>query len=111
MRHLDALHAHVQQAQDKGGIKARCAHDRRDADALGRHHRELHIVQIEAGVLHVDESGVKPREPNDLDDLRVGDAADMGSQREAALLQDPPNPIFLHGFLLCCSRPTLGCFC
>ena len=88
MRHLDALHAHVQQAQDKGRVEARGAHDRRDADPLGRHHAELHVVQVEARVLHVDKSGVKPREPDDLDDLRVGDAADMRPQSQPALAHD-----------------------
>ena len=85
MRHLDALHAHVQEAQDEGRIEPRRAHDRGDPDALGGHHRELHIVQIEGGVLHIDESCVEAGQPDQLDDLRVGDAADMGSQGEAAV--------------------------
>ena len=45
----------------------------------------LHIVQVEAGVLHVDKGGVKPGEPDDLDDLRIGDAADMRPEGEPAL--------------------------
>ena len=50
------------------------------ADTLGRHHHRLHVVQVEAGVLHVDKGGVEAGEPDDLDDLRVGDAADMGPE-------------------------------
>ena len=96
MRHLDALHAHVQQPQDEGRIEAGCADDRGDADTLGRHNRELYIVQIVGGVLHVDESGIEAREPDDLDDLRVGDPADMGAQREAAFAQYPFYPILFH---------------
>ena len=45
-------------------------------------------MQVEAGVLHVDKGGVEPGEADDLDDLRVGDAADMGAEREPALAQD-----------------------
>ena len=78
MRHLDALHAHVQEPQDERRIEARRPHDRGDPDPLGGHHRGLHIVQTVAGVLHVDKGGVEPRKPDDLDYLRVGDAADMG---------------------------------
>ena len=64
--------------------RSRGAHDRGDPDALGRHNRELYIVQIVGGVLHVDKGGVEARQPDDLDDLRVGDAADMGAQCEPA---------------------------
>ena len=94
MRHLDALHPHIQEPQDKRRVEPRGAHDRGDPDTLGRHHHRLHIVQVEAGVLHVDKGGVKPGEPDDLDDLRIGDAADMGSERQAALAQDALYPIF-----------------
>ena len=63
MRHLDTLDADIQQPEDEGRIEPRRAHDRRDPDALGRHYCELHIVQVEAGVLHVDESGIEAGEP------------------------------------------------
>jgi hypothetical protein len=84
MRHVDALCAHVQEAQDKGRIEARGAHDRSDSNALGRYHRKLHVMQVEAGVLHVDEGRIETGEPDQFHDLRVGDAADMGPQSEAA---------------------------
>jgi hypothetical protein len=77
MRHLDALHPHIEQPQDKGRIKTRGAHDRGDADMLGRHHHRLHIVQVKTRMLHVDKGSVKAGKPDDLDDLRIGDAADM----------------------------------
>jgi hypothetical protein len=99
MRDLDALHAHIQQPQDERGIEARRAHDRCNPDPFGRHHRKLHIVQIVGGVLHIDESGIEARKPDDIDDLRVGDAADMRSQREAALSQNPLDPILSHDVL------------
>src|SRR5438477_288426 len=101
MRHLDALHAHVQQSQDEGRVEAWRADDRCDADTLGRHNCELHIVQIVGGVLHVDEGGVETREPDDLDDLRIGDPADMGAEREPAFTQYPLYPILLHSSLPC----------
>jgi hypothetical protein len=96
MRHLDTLHAYIQQSEDEGRIKAWCAHDRRDPDTLGRHYCELHVVQVEGGVLHVDKSCVETSEPDQFDNLRVGDAADMGSQGEAAFAQDPLDPVLLH---------------
>ncbi len=100
VRQLDALHAHVEQPQDEGGIEARRAHDRRDADALGRHHHQLHVAQVEAGVLHVDERGVEAGMADDLDDLRIGDAADISAERDAAIAHDPLDAIFSHGPLL-----------
>ena len=63
----------------KAGVEARRAHDRRDADALGGHDHQLHVAQIEARVLHVDEGGVEPGVADDLDDLRIGDAANVGA--------------------------------
>ena len=93
MRHLDALHAHVKQPQDEGRVETRGAHDRGDADPLSRHDHRLHIVQIEAGMLHVDKGGVKPGNANDLDDLWVGNSADMSAQGKAALPQDALYPI------------------
>ena len=101
MRHLDALHAHIEQPQDKRRVKPRGAHDRGDADMLGRHHHRLHIVQVEAGVLHIDKGGVKAGEPDDLDNLRIGDAADMRAERQAALAQDAFYAIFSHDLLPC----------
>ena len=53
-------------------------------------------VQVEAGVLHIDERRIEAGEPDQLDDLRVGDAAHMGSQGEAALTQDALDPILSH---------------
>ena len=95
MRHLDALHPHIEEPQNKGRVEARRAHDRRDPDPLGRHHHRLHVVQVEARMLHVDKGGVKAGKPDDLDDLRVGDAADMGPERQPALAQDALYPVFL----------------
>ncbi len=46
VRHLDALHPHVEEAQNEGRVEPRGAHDRGDADALGRHHAGLHVVQV-----------------------------------------------------------------
>ena len=96
MRHLDALHADIQEPQDEGRIEPRRAHDRRDPDALGCHYGELHVVQVEAGVLHIDERRIEAREPDQLDDLGVGDAANMSSQGEAALAQDALDPVLSH---------------
>ena len=45
-------------------------------------------MQVEAGVLHVDEDRIETGEPDQFDDLRVGDPADMGPQSEAAFAQD-----------------------
>src|SRR5712691_11575345 len=59
----------------------------------------LHVMQIEAGVLHVDKGGVEPCKPDDLDDLRIGDAADMRAEREPTPAHDPLHPVFLHGAL------------
>ena len=84
MGHLDALHAHVQEPQNKGGIKPGRADDRGDPDTLRGHHRELHVVQVEARMLHVDEGRIKAREADQFDNLRIGDATDMSSQGEAA---------------------------
>ena len=96
MRHLDALYAHIQQPEDKGRIKPRRAYDRRNPHAFSCHHRELHIVKVEAGVLHVYEGRIETGEPDQLDDLRVGDAADMGPQSEAAFAQNALDPILFH---------------
>jgi hypothetical protein len=56
-------------------------------------------VQIVAGVLHVDKSGVEARQPDDLDDLRVGDPANMSTQSEPALAQYPLDAILFHASL------------
>ena len=56
-------------------------------------------MQVEAGVLHVDKGGVEPGKPDDLDDLRIGDAADMGPEGEPARVHDAFDPVFLHGSL------------
>ena len=45
-------------------------------------------MQVEAGVLHVDEGRIENGEPDQFDDLRIGDAADMGPRSEAAFAQD-----------------------
>jgi len=50
-------------------------------------------------VLHVDKGGVEARQPDDFDDLRVGDPADMGAQREPAFAQYPFYSILLHASL------------
>ena len=57
------------------------------------------VAQIEAGVLHVDKRRVEPGETDDLDDLRVGNAADMGAQGEAAFAQDALDPVLFHNSL------------
>ena len=99
MRHLDPLHAHIEEAQDEGRVESRRAHDRGDADALGRHDHELHGRQIEAGVLHVDKGGVEPGKTDDLDNLRVGYAARMCPEGEPTLVHDALDPVLLHDFL------------
>ena len=99
MRHLYALHAHVQQPQDESRVEAGCPDNRGDAGTLGRHNRELYIVQVVAGVLHVDEGGIEARQPDDLDDLRIGDPANMRAKREPAFAQYPFYPILLHASL------------
>jgi len=50
-------------------------------------------------MLHVDKGGVKAGEPDDLDDLRIGDAADVGPERQAALAQDALYPVLSHDVL------------
>jgi hypothetical protein len=99
MRHLYALHAHVQQPQDESRVEAGCPDNRGDAGTLGRHNRELYIVQVVAGVLHVDEGGIEASQPDDLDDLRVGDPAIMRAKRQPAFAQYPFYPILLHASL------------
>ena len=96
MRHLDTLDADIQQPEDEGRIEPRRAHDRRDPDALGRHYCELHIVQVEAGMLHVDKGRVETGETDQLDDLRVGDTTDMGSEGETALAQNALDAVLSH---------------
>jgi hypothetical protein len=97
VRDLDALHAHVEEAQDEGGVEAGRADDGRDAHALGRHHHELHVAQVEARVLEIDERGVEAGMADDLDDLRLGDAAHVRAQGESALAQDLLDSVRLHG--------------
>ena len=63
---------------------------------VGRHYCELHIVQIEGGVLHVDECRIETGEPDQLDNLRVGNPADMGSEGETALAQNALDPVLFH---------------
>jgi len=70
-----------------------------DAGTLARHNRELYIVQVVAGVLHVDEGGIEASQPDDLDDLRVGDPANMRAKRQPAFAQYPFYPILLHASL------------
>ena len=53
-------------------------------------------MQVEARVLQIDKGGVEAGEPNDLDDLRIGDTADMGAERETALAQDALDPVLSH---------------
>lgn len=57
-------------------------------------------MQVESGVLHVDKGGIEPGKADDLDDLRVGDAAGMRAEREPACIHDPFDPVLLHRFLL-----------
>ena len=83
----------------KAGSKPGGTNDRGDADSLRRHDHELDVAQIEAGVLHVDERGVKAGKADNFDDLRVGDAAGMGAEGEPAFGQDALYPVFLHAFL------------
>jgi hypothetical protein len=80
----------------KAGSNPRRAHDRRDAGPLCRHHRELDIVQLEGRVLHIDKGRIEAGEPDQLDDLRVRNAADVGSQGETALAQNALDPVLSH---------------
>ena len=50
----------------------------------------------------------KTGEPDQFDDLRVGDAADMGPQSEAAFAQDALHAILFHVVPLPPSPPELG---
>jgi hypothetical protein len=97
VRHLHALHPHVEEAQDESRVEARGPHDRRHPDPLGRHHHRLHVMQVEGRVLHVYKSRVEAREADQLDDLRVGDAADMRAERKPALAEDFLDAVVLHG--------------
>src|SRR5262249_13098110 len=98
MRQLQTLHAHIKQAQDERGIEAWSTHDRRDAHALGGHDHQLHVAQVEARVLHVDEGRVESRMAYDLDDLRIGDAAHVRSERQPAFTQYSLDPVSDHDF-------------
>ena len=71
-------------------------HDRGDAGPFGGHHHQLNVAQIEARMLHVDERRVEPGKADDLDDLRGGDTADMGAEREPAIAQDALDAVFFH---------------
>ncbi len=51
-------------------------------------------------MLHVDKGGVEPGEADDLDDLRIGDAARMRAEGKPALVHDALDPVFLHRSLL-----------
>jgi hypothetical protein len=101
VRQLYALHAHVEQTQDKGRIEARRAHDRRDAHALGRHYHQLHVAQIEARVLEIDEGGVETGMADDFDDLGIRNAAHISAQRHAAFAHYPFCPVLFHAEFLC----------
>ena len=59
-------------------------------------------MQVEAGMLHVDKGRVETDETDELDDLRVGDTADMGSEGETA----PSRRMRLTR--LCFITPSLG---
>ena len=62
-------------------------------------------MQVEAGVLHVDEGRIETGEPDQFDDLRVGDPADMGPQSEAAFAQDALTRFsFMFPLLPLCRR-------
>ncbi len=100
MRQLNALDSHVEQPKHERGIEAGRPHDRRDAGALGGQHHELDVAQVEAGVLHVDEHGIEAGEPDDLDDLRIGDATRIGAERDAAVAHDAFDAVLLHGVRL-----------
>jgi hypothetical protein len=54
-------------------------------------------------VLHVDKGGIEPGKTDDLDDLRVGDAAGMRAEREPACIHDPFDPVLLHPHPRLCS--------
>ena len=68
-------------------------------------------MQVEGGVLHINKGSVEPSQPDDLDDLRVGDAADMRAEREAAFVQDALHPILLHSLLAYQSKVSGYGFC
>jgi len=61
-------------------------------------------MQVEGRVLHVYKSRVEPREADQLDDLRVGDAADMPAERKSAFAED-----FFTRF--CCMALSPWCAC
>src|SRR5579875_3239328 len=63
---------------------------------LGGHHHRLHVVQVEARMLHVDKGRIKAGKPDDLDDLRIGEAADMGAKGKTALAQNAFDAILPH---------------
>ena len=65
-------------------------------------------MQVEAGVLHVDKGRIETGEPDQFDDLRVGDPADMGPQSEAAFAQDALHAILFHVVPLPPSPAELG---
>jgi hypothetical protein len=54
-------------------------------------------MQVEGRVLHVYKSRVEAREADKLDNLRVGDAADMRAERKPALAEDFLDAVLLHG--------------
>lgn len=68
----------------------------RRGPCLRRHHPQLHTAQIETGVLHVDECSVETGMADDFDDLRIGNAANVGAQCQAAFADDFLDAIALH---------------
>ena len=54
-------------------------------------------MQVKGRVLHVYKSRVEAREADQLDDLRVGNAADTRAERKPALAEDFFDAVLLHG--------------
>ena len=84
----------------KAGSKPGVRTSERDPDPLGRDHQACTSCRSNLVVLHVDEGGVEAGVADDLDDLRIGDPADIGPDRESALAHDSLDSVLLHRSLL-----------
>src|SRR5215475_7557404 len=105
MRHLNALRSHIQQAQNQLCIIIRDSHDRRDAGQFGDTDHLAHQLQVDYGMLHVNECPVEAGHSNDLYNCGVSEA-NMADNRQTALTHDALDSILMH----LCSPLSTACY-
>ena len=59
--------------------------------------RTIGVTPTRSAAITIYKSRVEAREADQLDDLRVGDAADMRAERKPALAEDFLDAVLLHG--------------